>query len=431
VWRRTQRTLRTAATVKGIGLHTGAETIVRLLPVEPDTGVVFVRTDLPDEPQVPATFAYVTSEGRRSLLRNGPAEVHTTEHFLAALHGLGVDNLEVRMTGPELPGGDGSALIFVDAIREAGVVDQKVPRKAFAVEEPIHVREGESLLAALPEERGLHISYTLSYAGFPPQFVDVRVAPDVFAETIAPARTFVLESEARELARSGLGRGATYENTVVVGDDGKVPGGLRFPDEMGRHKVLDLLGDLFLANADLQAHVVATRSGHGLNQMLVRRLTQVMRERENRGLLPRETGLDIREISRILPHRYPFLMIDRVIEIEGYKRAVGIKNVTINEPYFQGHWPGQPIMPGVLILEAMAQLAGVLLLRKLENTGKMPVLWSIDKVKIRRSVIPGDQLRLECESLKSRAKVGQVYGRALVGDQLAAEAEFLFTLVDT
>lgn len=199
---------------------------------------------------------------------------------------------------------------------------------------------------------------------------------------------------------------------------------------MARHKILDLIGDVANLGADLDAHIIATRSGHGLNMALVQQLTKAMELEQEHGEIPRETGLDIREILRLLPHRYPFLMIDRVIELDGFQRAVAIKNVTINEPFFQGHWPDQPIMPGVLQLEAMAQLAGVLLLRKLENTGKLAVLWSIDKVKLRGAVVPGDQLRIEVETIRAKPQVGHVRARCKVAGKLVAEAEMKFTLVD-
>ena len=205
---------------------------------------------------------------------------------------------------------------------------------------------------------------------------------------------------------------------------------MRMPAEAVRHKMLDLLGDLRLLGADLHAHVIATRSGHSTNAELVRRLVDRMQLAETAGMVKRESGLEVREILRMLPHRYPFLLLDRVIEVEGAKRAVAIKNVTINEPYFQGHFPAAPIMPGVLQLEAMAQLAGVLLLRRLENTGKLAVLWAIDKVKLRGAVTPGDQLRLEVETLRSKDQVAQVRGVGTVGGRVVCEAVLMFTLID-
>jgi UDP-3-O-[3-hydroxymyristoyl] N-acetylglucosamine deacetylase/3-hydroxyacyl-[acyl-carrier-protein] dehydratase len=214
---------------------------------------------------------------------------------------------------------------------------------------------------------------------------------------------------------------------MILGDPNTV---MRLAAEPVRHKILDFLGDLFLLGADLHAHVIATRSGHATNAQLVRRLHVVLVGEELGGLARRESGLDVREIMRMLPHRYPFLMIDRVIEVDGYQRAVAVKNVSINEPFFNGHFPEQPIMPGVLQLEAMAQLAGVLMLRKLENTGKLAVLWSIDKVKLRGAVVPGDQLRIEVETMRLKDQVGQVRGVGTVAGRVVCEAQLTFTLID-
>jgi UDP-3-O-[3-hydroxymyristoyl] N-acetylglucosamine deacetylase/3-hydroxyacyl-[acyl-carrier-protein] dehydratase len=430
---RNQRTLREPVEITGVGLHTGQPCTLRIRPAEPDTGVVFVRSDLKGSPRIPASIDNVSPEARRTALENDGGNVHTVEHFLAALAGLRVDNLEIEVLGPEIPGADGSARPFFEALRGAGVVDQKASRKDFTLDEPVAVAEGDATLVAMPCPDRLSLAYTLDYgrqAGMPPQFFSVDdLTEDFFAREIAPARTFCLASEVEELRGRGLGKGATPENTVVLGDAAAM-NGLRFRDEPARHKLLDLVGDLFLLGVDLKAQIVATKTGHRANAALVQKLRKLMRERENRGLLPRDTGIDIREIMRILPHRFPFLLVDRVIEVEGIKRAVGIKNVTINEPFFQGHYPGQPIMPGVLQIEAMAQMAGVLLLRKLENTGRVAVLLSIDKVKLRRPVMPGDQLRLEAEALKVKTRLGYVHTRALVNDDLTAEAFMKFMLMD-
>jgi UDP-3-O-[3-hydroxymyristoyl] N-acetylglucosamine deacetylase/3-hydroxyacyl-[acyl-carrier-protein] dehydratase len=204
----------------------------------------------------------------------------------------------------------------------------------------------------------------------------------------------------------------------------------RFPDEAVRHKLLDLVGDLSLLGAELKAQIIATKSGHSTNALLVERLSDVLQEQETGGLVERESGMDIREIIKMLPHRYPFLLIDRVIEVEGYKRAVAIKNVTINEPYFQGHFPERPLMPGVLQLEAMAQLAGMLLLRRLEYSGKLAVLWSLDKVKLRGGVTPGDQLRLEVETTRIKGETVQCRARGLVANKVVCEAMLMFTMIE-
>ncbi len=433
---RLQRTLKSAVEFCGVGLHSGEETRVVVKPAEAGNGVSFVRVDLEDQPEVRAQGANYKARGRRTCLQKGRAEVATVEHLMAALWALGVDNAVVEMDGEEVPGLDGSAKEFAARILESGTVELKAPRSSYSVKEPLYVREGRASLVALPGEGGLTVEYHLEYpadngALVPTrQMVGFELSKESFVEEIASARTFVFEHEVEALRAEGLGKGATPENTLVVGINGVKGNTLRCDDELARHKVLDLLGDLAVAGVDLDAHIIATRSGHAMNMKLVQQLLEAMHEEENRGEVPRETGLDIREIFSLLPHRYPFLMIDRVIELDGFKRAVGIKNVSINEPYFQGHWPGQPIMPGVLQLEAMAQLAGVLLLRKLENTGKLAVLWSIDKVKLRGAVLPGDQLRIEVDTIRARPSVGHVQARCKVAGRLVAEAQLKFTLVD-
>ncbi|MCG3135210.1 MAG: hypothetical protein HMLKMBBP_02720 [Planctomycetes bacterium] len=432
---RKQRTLRESFTFSGAGLHTGAHANVRVSPAPADHGVVFVRTDLPDRPRLVADADYADGQGRRTTIRSGGADIQTIEHLLAACAGMRIDNLLVESDGPEMPGLDGSALPFVDMIRAAKPVELAKERKEFFLAEPVAVDDGtgDSSIVALPSEQGLSFSYALDYPQSPfvgSQFHSVRLEEMPFANEIAPARTFVMEEEAQKLRAAGLGKGATYDNTLVIGERGVIENRLRFPDEPVRHKLLDLIGDFFLMNLDLHARIVATKAGHALNGAIVRKLLQHVRDVEIAEGLRRDSTIEVREIMRILPHRYPFLLIDRVIELEGQKRAVGIKNVTINEPFFQGHWPAAPIMPGVLIVEAMAQLSGVLLLRKLESTGKLAVLLSIDKVKLRRSVVPGDQLRIEVEALKVRSRSARVHCRSTVDGRLACEAQINFMLAD-
>jgi UDP-3-O-[3-hydroxymyristoyl] N-acetylglucosamine deacetylase/3-hydroxyacyl-[acyl-carrier-protein] dehydratase len=427
---RKQRTLRTVVEFSGVGLHSGETIRTRILPAPQDHGVEFVRTDLPDASPIPATIAYHSAKERRTRLQRGSAEVDTVEHLLAVCSGLSIDNLTVELSGSELPGLDGSALELMRLVEQAGIVEQSAEARVFKLDQPVYVRQGSATLVALPTDRE---SLTLQYvASFDEPGVDggtfqFELSPESFGREIAPARTFCLASEVEALQKAGFGKGATRENTVVLGDPTMQ---FRLPGEPVRHKLLDLLGDLHLLGADLHAHIIATRSGHSTNAELVRRLYDLMQALETGGLIRRESGLDVREILRMLPHRYPFLLIDRVLEIDGFKRAVAIKNVSINEPFFQGHFPGAPLMPGVLQLEAMAQLAGVLLLRKLENTGKLAVLWSIDKVKLRGAVVPGDQLRLEVETLRSKGETAQVRATGTVAGKLVCEATLMFTMID-
>lgn len=424
----TQKTIRRPLEFEGVGLHTGEHCQVRFKPAKPDTGIVFVRVDLPDKPRVRAHVDALSPRLRRTSLKNGAAEVQTVEHLLATLSGLGIDNLEVEMTASEVPGADGSCMPYVELFNEDEIEDLKVDSPRVDLEEPISVVEDDATLVALPAREGLTISYTLDYdiPFMRGQYLSVKVDKENFCKEIAPARTFCLYSEVERLRAMGLGKGANYDNTLVVDEKGVINNALRFPDEFVRHKVLDLIGDLYLLGQRLNAHVIATKTGHPANARLVKRILERRSAWDSRA----ENRLDIRQIQKILPHRFPFLLIDRIVELEGYKKAVGIKNVTVNEPFFTGHWPGKPVMPGVLQLEAMAQLAGVLLLRKVENEGKLAIMLSIDRVKFRKVVVPGDQLRLEAYTLRLKSRTGKVAAKAFVGDDEVAEAQFKFMLVD-
>ncbi|MEO6596978.1 MAG: UDP-3-O-acyl-N-acetylglucosamine deacetylase [Planctomycetota bacterium] len=433
---RPQRTLKSDVEYRGIGLHSGKDIRIVVRPAEAGTGVTFVRTDIENHPVVRAHGANMKARQRRTCIQDGKAEVYTCEHLLAALYALGIDNAIVEIDGEEVPGLDGSASEFLRGLRASGTVDMRATRPIYSIKQPIYVREGTASIVALPGSGRLTIEYHLDYEahnGATPgakQIVGFELTAENFERDIAPARTFVFAHEVEALRAAGLGKGATQQNTLVVGPNGPQSNTLRWDDELARHKILDLIGDLANAGVDLDAHIIATRSGHALNMALVKRILEEREREQEQGEAPSDSGLDIRQILNLLPHRYPFLLIDRVIELDGFQRAVAIKNVTINEPFFQGHWPEQPIMPGVLQLEAMAQLAGVLLLRKLENTGKLAVLWSIDKVKLRGAVVPGDQLRIEVETIRAKPQVGHVRARCKVGGRLVAEGELKFTLVD-
>ena len=429
-----QQTIANMVEVSGRGLFTGEQVTVRFKPALPDTGIVFVRGDGPTPARIRAHVSNVTKRARRTSLRNGTLAIETVEHCLAALHGLGIDNAEIELTGGEIPGGDGSSSFFVDAIRQAGIQTQAAPQRPLVVDETIRVADGDAELIAVPcEGEELHILYDLDYgptSPLPRQLYAVRISEETFCNEIAPSRTFLLEEEARQFQAAGLGTHLTYADVLVVGSNGVLGNELRFPDEFVRHKILDLVGDLGLLARPLHGKVIARKSGHTLNHELVRRLLQSGERQERQQRLRASAVYDAKALHRILPHRFPFLLIDRVVEIDGDRRAVGIKNVSINEPYFQGHYPSQPIMPGVLIIESMAQLAGILLSQKLEHTGKVAVLLSMDNVKFRRAVVPGDQLVLEVETLRVKARTGHVQCRALVNGELVSQAEIKFMMVD-
>ncbi len=430
-----QKTISKEVSYAGVGLHTGNKTTVTFKPAPVNSGVRFVRTDLPGKPGIAANILAVVDAPRRTTLRKGEVEIHTVEHILAALAGLGLDNLIIEVNANEVPEIDGSSLPFARLLAGSGIVEQGEDKKYGRITEPSYVSEDGTYVAAFPADE-FRISFTIDYNHpyLQTQFASFLITSDIFEKEIAGARTFCLEREAEALRSQGLGRGATFQNTVVIGDKGIVKGELRFEDEFVRHKILDVIGDLFLLGCPLKAHIVASRSGHSLNIKLVRKIKKALSAHSP--LPPQlapETAkglLDVEAIQKILPHRYPFLLVDRIIEMEEDKRIVGIKNVTVNEPFFSGHFPGRPIMPGVLIIEALAQTAGVLMLKKSENRGKLAYLAAIDKVKLRKPVIPGDQLRLEIKVRKLRSKTGKIESQALVGGKVVAEAELIFSLVE-
>lgn len=431
VWE--QRTIVGDVEFEGVGLHTGAEVTMRLRPAPPDSGVTFVRTDMSPPVRIPLLLENRREHPRRTAIANGEAEVHTVEHLLAALNVLGVQNVDVEMTGPEVPGMDGSAAIFLEKLEAVGVEQQGSRGRTLTVTQPVAVQSNGASIVALPSPE-FRVSYTLHYEGTPSitQFFATEVNEDIFRKEIAPARTFVMEAEVEELRNRGLGLGASTQNTLVIGEKGIVDNELRFDNEFVRHKVLDLLGDLYMMGVRFCGHIVAHRSGHELNTRLAEELLKAFtREREVEDILiSAHRGLDIRQVMKVLPHRYPFLLVDKVLSIEGDNRAVALKNVTYNEDFFQGHFPGAPVMPGVLQVEAMAQLGGMLLLRKVANVNKLAYLLSIDNVKFRRTVVPGDQLILEAEVKKLKSRTGQVQAKATVDGTVVAEATIRFMIVE-
>ena len=430
-----QRTIEQAAEVEGPGLFHAAPCHLRFLPAQEDRGIVFVRTDLVPPVEIPADIHYQASRPHRTTsLTRDETSVETVEHVLSAIWGLGIDNLRIELDAPEPPSLDGSALPFVQVLQGAGIVEQETEREIFVIKEPLIVSDGDASLAVLPGPTDtLEVFYDLDYSETPSiarQTFSFRMGKDDYAAEIAPSRTFLLESEATQFREMGLGEHLSAADVLVMGPAGPVDNELRFADEHVRHKIQDLIGDIALLGHRLRGRLLATRSGHEANHNLVRKLAEAIVEKEKAATGPGEPVMDIRKIMRLLPHRYPFLMVDRILSIEENK-AIGVKNVSINEPFFQGHYPGVPLMPGVLIVEAMAQLSGILLSSRLEHTGKTAVLLSMDRVKLRRPVRPGDQLVLEAEALHARTRTGHARCRALVNNEIAAEAEIKFMLVDS
>lgn len=422
-------------TLEGPGLFSGEKVSLTFGPGEPNTGIIFLRQQDDKTVAIPAHVSHVIKRPRRSCLRNGTLVVETVEHCLAALSGMGVDNATIRVTGGntgELPGCDGSAKDFAEALLRAELVPQSADKNPLIIKKPVQVSMEDATLAALPgPEDCLEILYDFEAdAPIGRQICAFRLGGDNFLQQLAPARTFVFQREVEELQARGVGKHLTTKDLLVIAPDGPLDNAFRFPDECARHKVLDLIGDLYLVGRPIRGRIVARKSGHALNHMLARKLLEQDQTSSRQELLKRDSILDIRRIQRILPHRYPMLLVDRVLEIQGDTKAIGIKNVTFNEIFFQGHYPGTPIMPGVLIVEAMAQLGGILLSQKLEHTGKLAVLLSMDNVKLRNPVVPGDQLLLEAVAVRVKSRTGHVRCKAFVQDKLAAEAVIKFMLVD-
>ena len=439
-----QRTIRRERSLRGRSLHTGEEVSLTLKPAEENAGVVFRRLDLYGKPEVHPRVENVTDLIRSTTISDGHAKVHTVEHVLSALRGCGVDNAVVELDASEPPIMDGSAAPFVHLIKDAEPVEQKAERQFFELDKPLSVTDGNRSIIALPHD-GFRITCTSADdRGVHVQHLSIDVDPDSYETLIAPARTFTIYEDIEELIKMGKIRGGSLDSAIIIRDDkviSKEP--LRFEDEFVRHKILDVVGDLSLLGISLKAHVVAVRPGHALNSQLTLRLFESLEATRNGKkassppkeaksiIQPEETSLDVRRVLDVLPHRYPFVLIDRVNEMDGESSLVAVKNVTINEPFFPGHFPGRPVMPGVLQIEAMAQAAGILMLRRTSMEGKVALFMSCDKVKFRQAVEPGDQLEIRVSLEKVRGnRIASAKGECRVGGKVVSSAEMKFSLVD-
>ncbi len=420
-----RRTLARTAQVDGTGLHTGAHTRVRLQPAEAGAGIFFCRDDLDGHPAVPARVTEVEATERRTRLARGEARVDTVEHLLAAAHAWQLDDLQILIDGPEPPILDGSFLPWFEAIDQAGIVDQDGDPAVVRVDTPFAIQEGEARYLVGPGN-GLSITTTIQWDHpvIGRQSISHDLSCDAFRRDIAPARTFGFIGEVEKLQQRGLLQGATPDMAVVLSDTAIASGELRWPDEFARHKLGDVIGDLALLGARINARIVAERPSHQGNVALARAIAR-------RGSRADPTHLDVTRIMEVLPHRFPFLLVDRIIEMEAGVRIVGLKNVTMNEPFFQGHFPGHPIMPGVLIVEAMAQVGGMLMMGMVEDPASKVVYFaSLDGVRFRRPVRPGDQLRFEVDIVKVRGTVVRTRGQAFVDGQIVCEADMTATVID-
>ncbi len=431
-----QQTLAKSASLSGTSLHTGEQVTLRLQPAPADHGIKFKRKDLQEEPIIDAKIENLKTVERATTIGEGSMRVHTVEHVLAALAAMGVDNAIVEMDSNEPPIGDGSAHPYVEVIKKAGVAAQEKPRQTFSVREPIHVEtKGGSLLVVLPDDK-YRISCTqVGPEGRFSQFFSTEITPAIFEREIAPARTFVFYEDVYPLMEKNLIKGGSLENAIVVRGEAvlsKEP--LRFADEFVRHKILDIIGDLALFGHRIRGHVVAVKPGHGPNAELARAMAKeyakTLPSIQPRAFPPGEGGLDIRQVMEILPHRYPFLMVDRIIGFEGEIKVTGVKSVTINEPYFAGHFPGHPVMPGVLQVEAMAQVASILMMKITKSASRIGYFISADDVKFRKPVFPGDTLFIHAELTKARSnRLAKAKCQCMVNEAVVSEGELMFTFL--
>ncbi len=459
-----QHTIKKTVSYSGVGLHTGNKTKITFKPAPIDNGIVFKRVDIPDSPDVLADVDHVLDISRGTTIGIGEVKIHTVEHVLAAISGLEIDNIYCEVEGNEPPVGDGSALPFVEILLKAGLEEQNAAKDVLNIDKTIAYSDPEKGIdiVVFPSDE-FRITFMVDYKNpaLGTQYTSMYSLHEEFATEFAAARTFCFLHEVEELWKVGLIKGGALDNAVVIIDremDDKEltelrkmfgigekvtlsPNGilngkeLRYPNEPVRHKALDLIGDLALLGVPLKAHVIAARSGHQANAELVKLIRKEYKKKliKSKFKTSQVKGvfLDSEAIMKILPHRYPFLLVDRILDLVPQEYVVGEKNITINEPFFQGHFPSKPIMPGVLIVEAMAQVGGVLLLNEeMDPTKKLVMFTGINNVRFRKPVVPGDTLRFEVEMGALKRSICKMYGRAFVGDDLACEAELMAAMIE-
>ncbi len=440
-----QQTLNHPASFSGIGLHSGNRVNMTILPAPANSGVRFRRVDLEGSPEIEARVDNVAETTRSTTLAKGNVKIHTVEHVLAALAGYGIDNAVIELDSNEPPIADGSSREFCKIIQAAGIVPQAEKREPYSPTAPIELETGETVMTLFPDESFKITCTSADKSGRFTQFYSTEITPKTWERELSHARTFCFYEEIEHLIKNNLIKGGSLENAVVIRDDAVLTTEpLRYPEEFVRHKMLDIVGDLSLLGRPVRGHLIAVRPSHAANCEMVRQIfaqmTRPLRAAQTFApppsqvsapapLIPEGGAMDVEQIMKLLPHRPPFLMIDRILKIDGNK-IIGAKCVTMNEPFFQGHFPGHPIMPGVLQLEAMAQVAGILLLKQVELANQVAYFMSAEDVKWRKPVLPGDTLVIEVEMMKIRGKIGKARGVCKVGDEIVSEAEVTFMLRD-
>ena len=459
-----QRTIKKSVSMTGTGLHTGTECKMTFKPAPENYGIRFIRSDLGGKPEIPAIADNVVDVSRGTTIGIGEAKVHTVEHVLAAVAGLQIDNIIIDIDGIEPPVTDGSAIEYVKVLQHAGFEQQEAPKDYLIIDKTIiHKVEQDNIeIVALPlDDYRITVMVDYQNPALGSQHTGMFDFEKEFIDEFASARTFCFLSEVEALADQGLIKGGDLDNAVVIvdhqlskselkslakrigikeefslGDNGILNNKiLRYKNEPVRHKLLDLLGDLALIGTPIKAQILAARPGHRANVEFAKQVRKLYQQKklEKKFQLVKKEGIvfDTAAIERIIPHRYPFLLVDKIIELDLDKRVVGVKSVTMNEPFFQGHFPGNPIMPGVLIIEAMGQTGGVFLLNSIPNPEeKLVYFMQINNVKFRKPVVPGDQIYMEIEMTNKRSKIVTMKGRSYVNEVLVAEAEFMAGVVD-
>ncbi|MCX6137393.1 MAG: bifunctional UDP-3-O-[3-hydroxymyristoyl] N-acetylglucosamine deacetylase/3-hydroxyacyl-ACP dehydratase [Ignavibacteriales bacterium] len=459
-----QRTIKNQVSMSGVGLHTGSRCTMTFKPAPIDFGIRFRRVDLGGNPEIPAIVDFVIDVSRGTTIGIGEARVHTVEHVLAAIAGLQIDNILIDIDGIEPPIGDGSAMPYVDTLLSAEFVAQDAPKDYLVIDQTIQYHNEEKAvdIVALPtDDFRLTVLVDYNNPALGSQHTGLFDLEKEFIPEFASCRTFCFLHEVEMLHDQGLIKGGNLDNAIVIVDrdlkneDLKSLGDrlgisesimlgtngmlnnktLRFKNEPARHKLLDLIGDLALIGVPLKAQILAARPGHASNVEFAKKVRKLYQQKKivKKYQYEKKQGIvfDIEALQRILPHRYPFLLVDKIIDFQLNEKIVGVKSVSINEPFFQGHFPGYPVMPGVLIVEGMAQAGGVLLLDGSDNQeGKLVLFMSMNNVKFRKQVVPGDQLVYEVTMVYRKPKLCQIAGKAYVDGQLVAEADMMATLID-